>query len=327
MKKFYLSLIVFCLFSFRTAFGQTYELTVTSAPFQFLQNGTPAVTGVWDDPGFTLPLGFQFEFFGESTSTLYAIDQFVGGLLAANLDVNSLNILLPFATDLIDRGYDSNTPMSPITYATTGAAGNRVFTLEYENAGFYSGEVGLDGNRIDNISLQMRIYEATGNIEVHIGPYDISNAPLDFEAPGPQIGFVEDFDFVAGTVDGEVMLLSGNPLNPSIVTDSLAAFVNWPIPENTVYRFSTGVTAVDDIVKVKKEAFYYPNPAKDMISLKSSFSSSVVAPVRIFNTLGEMIMLDDEPATIDISSLAPGMYHLNFETADGLVMEKISITR
>src|SRR5687768_12132091 len=90
--------------------AQPYELSVSSAAFVPLTNATPAVNGTWDDPGFTAPIGFDFEYFGETTTNLYVLEEFIGGFAATNVDVQSLNLILAFAADLVDRGREAGTP-------------------------------------------------------------------------------------------------------------------------------------------------------------------------------------------------------------------------
>lgn len=327
MKKLYVfNLIAVCLLSFQMLNSQSYTLTVTSQPYDTLVGGSLAVTGVWDDPGFTVPIGFNFEFFGETTNTLYTPQDFVGGLLATNLDINELDLIVPFGADLIDRGYDIGFAMSPMLYKTEGSAGSRVFTFEYKNVGFYSGMT-QNGVYVDYANVQMRLYEASGDIEVHIGPYSITDAGLDFEAPGPNIGLLQGFNGFTGEVSGEIMLLDGNATNPTIVTDTTDAFVTWPIPENTVYRFSSTPTSTDRVADIREQDFYYPNPSNDHVSLRPEITMEILSPVQVINNMGEIIRVDSETGIIELEYLSTGIYTLRFVTAEGPVLQRISLIK
>lgn len=316
----------FILLSYIPLLSQTYSLTVSNEPFEFLENGVQATKGVWDNPSFVVPIGFSFEFFGEMTTNLYALEDFYDGILSTSLNPTSVNLMVPFATDLIDRGYDIDSSMSPILYKTEGPAGERVFTLEYKNVGFWGSEE-LNGIYIDFVNFQLKIFEASDNFEFHIGPHSVSDPSLAFDTLGPIIGLVEGYDLNYGEVSGEVMLLSGDPLSPQIITEFVESYVTWPIPENTVYRFIKNPTAVSDPVDSQSSVFYYPNPCREFVTLKPGLIADIKSPVYVINIFGEIIKVDNDPGVIELDNISAGFYGLNFLTTGGPITQRISLIR
>ena len=318
--------VSFLLIGWIPSQSQSYTVTVSNKTFEFLDEGNLAFFGVWDDPGFTVPLGFEFELFGETTSQLYAWEDFYGPVLSTNLNGASLNLMLLFSSDLIDRGFELDTPLSPILYHIEGPVGERIFTIEYNNAGFWAGDIQND-IYIDYINLQLRIFEENGDFEYHIGPYSISNPAADFEGnPGPALGVVEGYDYNTGNINGEILLLTGNPLSPQIETSNPDVYLTWPIPVGTVYRFSNEPTAVSDPV-IESSSFYYPNPSHDFVSLRSEFADEIKSGVYIINSVGEVIRTDNEPGVIELENLSAGIYTLKFLTTGGQVSQRISLIK
>jgi hypothetical protein len=308
--------------------GQTYDLETSSRPYTPLVNGVDLIDFPWDDHEFPVPLGFEFLVFDEPTEFLVSPEIYTGGIfITSSLDFQSLFMIIPFGANLIDRGFEKDMHLSPILLEVVGNAGNRVATLEYRNAGFFSGEL-VDSISVDFINLQMRIFEESGDVEIHIGPYSITDANRDFDNnPGPSIGMVEDFDYLFEEANGEVLLLSGDPLNPTINTTFTDSYVNWPIPENTVYRFVRNTTSVNDPVFTPQQAFYYPNPTTGKAYLRTSGEASIISPVRIQNALGKTIQVVENSAEISLEGKPAGIYFLSFQTDKGRVTEKIQLMK
>jgi len=163
--------------------AQTYQVEVSSRPYNDLVGGQNLVTAPWEGLEYEVPLGFSLHLFKDTIQSLHSLENFAGGFMISDLNLEATNLILAFGPDLVDRGYELDTLLSPITYTTAGTPGNQTFTLEFENAGFYYGEI-QDTIYTDFINYQLIIYEASGDIEMHIGPYSIDNPGLDFES-GP----------------------------------------------------------------------------------------------------------------------------------------------
>jgi hypothetical protein len=308
-------------------FGQTYSLTVTNEPYDSLTNGTLLDTSAWSDPSFAVPVGFKFHYFDEYTDSLYSLDFFGGGYVGSNLNLESMNLIMPISSDLIDRGYESSTRLSPILSKTEGPEGHRIFTLEFRNAGFNSGELN-NGIYTDYINVQLKIYEENDQIDVHIGPYFINNPYLDFDGlTGPTIGLIQGFDFINETILGEIFLLAEDPLSPTILTEISPLNLEWPIPENTKYTFSRLQSSIEINSQSPMIKYYSPNPTSGVVFAYPEDLAHIVSPVRIFNILGSLELTDNTPENIDLGNLPNGMYELSFQTAFGNCVQRISLLR
>jgi len=133
---------------------------------------TTQTTGTLDDGIWaTQPIGFNFNFFGNSYSTVNISTNgnlqfstqnttFTPGSLPTT---TITNFVAPFWTDLY--------PVLPVTpgygiirHWTSGFAPNRVFVVEYENVGHYNAAT----TPTAYFSGQVWLYETTGIVEVHI---------------------------------------------------------------------------------------------------------------------------------------------------------------
>lgn len=307
--------------------GQSYNVSVSNEPFVFLENADSAVTQTWYDPEFIIPIGFSVQFFQDVVDSLYSLDFFAGSYFGTNPDLSAMNIMLAFSTDLLDRGVELDTLLSPILYKTEGASGHEIFTLEFRNAGFTNGEI-KNGIYTDFINFQLRIYEESNNIEVHIGPYSVENPGLDFEGfSGPSIGLAEDFDFINDTVHGELFLLAGDPLMPSIITSNMPLTLVWPIPENTVYTFSYLPTSLNENDLQINKPLYFPNPSSGSVSLHGDNSINITSPVYIYDSNGILVRKDNSIDKVELDGLPCGIYALCFQTSSGNIAQRISLIR
>ena len=322
MKKESLLILISGLLLSTALNSQTYNLTVRNEPFEFLSGGQAATVGVWDDPTFTLPLGFSFDFFENTYTQLYSAE-YTGGIFSFNTNFNDLFLVMPFNVDLIDRGYYQDDPMSPIKYKTEGPVGDRIFSIEYSNAGFFSGAVDPDSLFIDYVNLQMRLFEKTGDIEYHFGPHSVSEPELDFFGyPGPIVGLIAGTDIFGQNFD-ELMLLSGDPLDPDVVTFTLETYLTWPIPENTVYHFSTGTTSTNDGPTLAKDQFLFPNPTTGAIHIKDDRLDEIVFPIRVFDSQGKVTAQWFNPGEMQLENYPAGLYNVIIQTIKGTITEKV----
>ena len=123
--------------------AQSYNFTKSTTTYTELSNATSLTNGeTWDDPIFTIPLGFDFTFYDSTLNTVYLTDFFLGGALAtAQSSATITGIIGPFDTDLIDRSYDDLIGEAPggtsdIAYKTEGNAGSRICKIQWKMLGF-----------------------------------------------------------------------------------------------------------------------------------------------------------------------------------------------
>lgn len=310
----------------QAAYTQTYHFSVSTKPYVDLTGGTPLVTDIWDDPELTIPIGFDFQYYGETIQTLYLPGTFsLITLIDDPTAANIANIIL-FGADLIDRGYISGTSLSPITYKTEGTAGHKVLTVEWKNAGF-TGELSEFGVSTDFINFQLKLYEEDGNIEFACGPSSITHPSFDYGANGPIIGLIESLDFNNDVNLGEIILLGGNPANPTQVNDYVETHLNGTMAEGTTYTFSRNTTAVTDISNTGSKSFYYPNPSNSFVTLKPELQGTVISPVLVVNNIGQVVRSESQSDRIEFENLPAGVYQLLFQTTAGQVAQRIIVQK
>jgi beta-glucosidase len=100
--------------------------------------------------------------------------------------------------------------------------------------------------------------------------------------------------------------------------------INWgDSPYNPLFPYGYGPTyAQNDVPDVKETGFsVYPNPAGDMIMIRSAIPGNV----EIYNLTGNMVLKNDDDGLnrrIDINSLADGVYVIAFMSASGVSRQK-----
>jgi hypothetical protein len=257
MKQSLLTLLIFASVLGANSQSFLYDFSVDNEPWQPLVNATELLPGeIWDDPELEIPIGFQFPYFGETYDTLFQIDLGSGFFLdRSHIDQPEgvpVPALFPYTSDIIDRGDFTGIPESPISYLVEGNAGNRIFKLEYLNAGFFDDEVGNDF-----VNFQMWLYEATGVIEVRFGPsqvFDFSLAHFDYGGPscfliegfeifpGGFSGVIENWASITGTAANPVVeVISG--VDPTVINPEDISVMSEDPVDGTVFVFSPTVTS------------------------------------------------------------------------------------
>ncbi|MEP6795233.1 MAG: T9SS type A sorting domain-containing protein [Saprospiraceae bacterium] len=322
--QYLLVIVIFILFKHEYVQSQTYHFSVSTKPYVDLIGGTPLVSDIWDDPELTIPIGFDFQYYGETIQTLYLPATFsLITLIDDPTAANIANIIL-FGADMIDRGYITGTSLSPISYKTDGNAGHRVLTLEWKNAGFV-GDLSEFGVSTDFINFQLKLYEEDGNIEFIYGPSLITHPSFDYGASGPIIGLIESLDFINDVNLGEIILLAGNPSNPTQVNAYVETHLNGTMAPGTSYTFSRNTTGVTDIRLKESKSFYYPNPSNSFVTLKPELQGTIISPVLVLNNIGQLVRSDSKPDVIELDNLPTGVYQLLFQTSAGQVVQRIFV--
>lgn len=243
-----------------------YDLIVLDQPYEALTEATALDSnqfdlGIgWDDPEFSVPLGFDFDFSGQSISSW---DQLGLGTLMMGTSIDDksglplLHGVIPTGFDVIDRGLVGLDP-SIIRWQTSGAPGEQVFSIEWANAGFY--EELEDSTSISFLNLQVRLFEADGALEFHYGPSVIEDPTL-FE---PAIcGLLLNLDPFSYSAD--IYALDGAPSDPNIV--SYTAIEEWYYgayllshpADGTVYRWAPAETTLVT-EQMGTQVTAWPNP-------------------------------------------------------------------
>ena len=304
-----------------------YTFSLQSSPYTALSNPTPLTTATWDDPSLTVTLPFPFQVFGRSASQL-VFDGLGGEMVAVNaLTQDTLPLIGPYAMDLIDRGYNTGTMLSPISYKTEGNAGSRIFKLEWKEAGSYDEADSLMTTNAEMyISLQMWLYEGSNRIEFRYGANNITNPALFYGGEDGAIVGLGAFNQAGDLILAE--LLSGAATAPQLQSGGLPQPLTGTPAPNSVYRFNppgsgTGLFESD----LSQRLIAYPNPTQDGIWMRNigtnNGASSQGSRAFILDLQGRSVV-DFEIQTsttsaqwVDLSTLPSGVYLLRVEGMSG----------
>lgn len=239
--SFFLAAILLLSATAHAQFRYTFKDTTT--PYAPL-SGASSLNGstVWDDEDFSTTMPFSWKLDSNLTETSFNLSLGIFGVFHSVTSYMDMNGFYFGDMDAADRGTLTGTSsLSPIRYLTIGTAPNRIFKLEFANAGFYD-EYDLYQTMNDSFSMQVWIYETSNIVEYHYGPSHITYASDYFgiNGTGPSIGYMKHADFVGGT--GDLYFLTGNASSPTLDSAMLPSFPatalnSWPA-SGEVYRFT-----------------------------------------------------------------------------------------
>lgn len=332
-NEFILFLVVFVLVFNVNA--QSYNFSVSTGNYSDLNGSISLNNGMtWDDPAFSIPIGFNFQYFNETIDHIYITEEGLGATLTTDSNQSgTLPILIPYGADIIDRGYDFDIGEAPsgslsnISYILEGTTGSQILKLEWNNVGFYSE---LDENEVSNdfTNFQLWLYEETNVIEIHFGPNSINYPFLSFDGEtGSNIALVPQFNFYSYEIIGNGYGLNGNPSSPNFVTindDSFYLnFLNGIIPNGTIYKFSPAELGLSKLENIDEKLLLYPNPSINKFNVSFDGDDQEIHGVTILNMTGkvikEIIYTKDE---IDVSDLNPGVYLVKIYTSKGEIYKR-----
>jgi hypothetical protein len=80
-----------------------------------------------------------------------------------------------------------------------------------------------------------------------------------------------------------------------------------------------GLCFTADVSVLNKDSFHiYPNPSNGLISIKSE--GAIVVKIEIFNQDSRLLSIHENPNSINVSNLTPGIYHVLISTQEGNVV-------
>ncbi len=278
-----------------------------------IENGTYAVVYAWDDPSFSIPLGFDLTFFGETTNSIFMLEDFLGGIFALNIPVDLLDMAIATTADLTDPEYfNSGTLSAPITYVTVGQPGSRICKVQWENAGFYS-EV-VEGSANNLVNLQLWIYEQ-GVIEVHHGQNSVKEPEVAL-GDGWTCGVLDGLNITSEepTVTG-AYLLGGDPEDATFISTTdlnelfFASLEAIPAA-GRVYRFGPD-GAINTLELERDELRVWPLTANEVINFTSGANG--VSFYDVYDLSGKIIAQGSFAGryTLPVSHLQNGIYLVN----------------
>ena len=312
MKKLLLTLTFICFIQIG-AWAQ-YTFTKSTGTYTNLTGSTVVSFLGWDEQEYVIPIGFPFTIGGLTYTnlTIYA-----NGQLNFKTPTTTLKGVFGFDADLMDRG--GLATLSPISYLTTGTAGNRITKVEWKNAGFYDYVNSMPSNAYpfpnDFINFQVWIYEGSNKIEVRIGSLSISTRNItDNFGPtgGPTIGVITNVLSAPSRYSG--IVLQGPAANPSPLT--LTSSTTIPqltgIPTNgTIYAFTPAATGITRNLS-NAAISLYPNPASDVVTVEGLPSAKAPAIIKVMDVLGKVVLTEslNKNNQVNISSLTRGTYFI-----------------
>jgi len=297
-----------------------YTITILNEPFQELGETISLSNGeIWDDPNYTIPLGFNFQLIDEVANSM--VTAYPGSQLLLALEEQALNTVTPFGDDIIDAGPNEKIGISPISYAVEGNEGSRIAKIEWLNVGFYDEFVEL-ATTSNRISFQVWLYEGSNIIEYRYGQNSIKNEDVAFAFGGPMVGMTKNFD-LNNFVWESFWFLGGDPLNPTVsnFTDNVnppdaSILLNANIPDGLVYRFTPTFVSVPE-VSSSQNLKVYPTRGNNNIQLdwNGQNSNMIIYDISGRNVMSQQV--SNGVQKIDISHFAAGTYLLSVIDKEG----------
>lgn len=315
-----------------TTKAQEYTFINSTNDYSELNSGTSITTAApWDDPEGTIPLGFDFQFFFDTTlNTLYLDELGLGGELTSTTTYTTpVPILYVFWVDLIDRGYDfdneeaTSGSLSSISYLTEGTEGSRICKIQWKNVGFY-GDIDANATSTDFVNFQLWLYEGSNVLEVHFGTSSVLDYDVSLEGEnGPIIGLVSSFNYTTGEQEGDAFALTGDPASPVLAkSDDIFLSQLSGIPaDGAVYKFMPAATSGSLVGTYIPSAQVFPNPTTGEVQI---FTDLKNYKVTLSDLMGKEVAFYPSSATsINFSNLPAGVYIVTLSTDDEISTQRV----
>lgn len=334
----YIILVFLCCLAFKVevqAQSSTIPYTFSHYTAEYADLTEPISVNqgfTWDDPAFSIPIGFTFQYFDRIIDTIYIDSWFSVVALAIDDDQEGTDpVLFAYGADIIDRGADSinwegkPNSLSPISYQLEGEIGSRILKIEWKNAGFF-GDLNTNKELNDYVNFQVWLYEVSNVVELHFGPQEISDPVLAFEnIGGPYIGLLPEFNYWYDTVTEDGLWLEGDPAAPQTTERNTLVYLDGAIPNGMVYQFTPSIgTGVEEPINRLDPALQvqlYPNPAKDQLQIimpqKEDVNPIQVELLSISGKILQSFELNNTHTILDIRNLQGGLYLLQLTNDSG----------
>ena len=337
----YLVLLSLVVFSSNFAAAQAYIFNAYEQEYyQPLNNPTSLNNDLtWDDPYYSIPVGFDFMYENQIVDTLYLSGLggklFFQDLVGFNVEDSSavLHALNITTIDLMDRAManlsEEGTPgsLSPISYQTEGYQGEQILKVEWINAGSYD-EIKADSISSDFVNMQVWFFEGSNNIEIRYGESQILSPNETYQGhPGEIISIgPSDWSFAYPDVESlSTSFVVGEASAPTLLSVSSEntlefdnLYIQGLIPYGTIYQFATTPEFVDTIAdppialaltgtNAAIDLVIYPNPTSDAFSLQGI---SKPTTINIYNSKGQLLkkLAISPNELIRLDDLAKGIY-------------------
>ena len=282
---------------------------VTTEAYELLQNPISINEGEIWEPETTYELNFDFDFEINGQFFDQVLVDAGKGLTFPGYDNPSLWIWVsewggwPF---LLDRGI--NVSVSPIDYEVTGADGERILKIQWQNAGIRDNE-GDDPN--DFVDFQIWICEGTNRTEIHYGVSQTSELSFGYN-DGPGFRFFNIEDDWGYCIWGYENLPSSNWME--FVGPIGGCLLDGVPDEGIIFSFYPNPTvSVSEISKIKIPEFSVVNNVSqnEMLIKLTEFDPLKSYTLYVYNILGLRIMnliLTSQNTTIKQYNLKTGVF-------------------
>lgn len=331
--------LVLWAFASSVSYGQSsinfeYELTAANSAYTPLENPSLLTDGVWDDPSFSFPIGFDFVFDSKTYQTLGMNDAFNGGILYFDNEENTASnsdFIVAYYSDIIDPGYNEEISKGFIAHETVGEIGQRICKIEWNNVAFYN-EVTWAGTANIVVNFQLWLYEGSNDIEWHFGEESVNN-PEVHELYAPLIGLMYDMDMNTEEFTA-LFSIAGDITNPQIdlITDLYSGYpstLDQDPTEGMVYRLtamSESETTSIQRSTLESTISVYPTIVQDQITIDVDIKNQEKISIEVVNVFGQsciMVQNSTQQQTIDMSTLSSGQYFIKASSDKGIWSQKI----
>lgn len=282
----------------------SFDFSFDTVTWAALDNAISINEGdTWDDPYYIVEIPFPFYFLGRQLERLQMGDY--GGLfygLTNTLD--TVAIIAPFNTDLIDRGYIDSISLSPLSYKVIGEVGSRILMIEFLNAGSYD-EYDILGTTNMFISFQMAFFESSNRIEFIYGPNMIDQPSIFYyNGVGSLVGLM---DWILSDNDVIEIHTASGPASSPVLTDTLGSLDGTP-NDGIRYIFTQKATEIENTWPSASSVSIVPNPVQDVTYLRGCMPHT---QLQIRDAVGRLIysgVVADATAFLPTAELMPGWY-------------------
>lgn len=288
--------------------AQNYTFIKLNQPYVELINPVSINQGeIWDDFEFPIPIPFTFAVNGQNFQELIMSDSFI------TFDGSLSEIISPMGNDLVDRGSDGNTSLSPLSYKIEGTNGNRILKIQWKNCGSFD-----DSTLTMFVNFQLWLYETTNVFEIRYGNSSVTDAEtFYFGEVGGAIG-ITSIDFNTEEFTNSIFLI-GSPASPT--TTNELDFITGTPTSTTVYRFTPTALSIGSNEK-NSNVVVYPNPSKDVFFIKGLTDNQQYTISDSFGKVIQKGLILEDNATINLSNFETGLYFLNFESGNSIKLLK-----
>ncbi|MGZ3882599.1 MAG: T9SS type A sorting domain-containing protein [Bacteroidia bacterium] len=124
------------------------------------------------------------------------------------------------------------------------------------------------------------------------------------------------------------------PFRKILPYDTLYGWFKLNVPDETIitsYAYKDLYVSVNEISKRGNQLVVYPNPANDFVTIRLNSLAAQNGKITITNCLGKIICSEQElrsgkDLSFDTSSLARGVYMIEYRSQDAVIRKKITIS-